>query len=188
MTAHKRLYQLRKHLNLNQSLFAERLGLNQGNLSSMESGRRDVGDLITERIFTRFNVNPEWWNTGEGEVLRNESIKIPVYQWPVLNKDIQHFETSMMFNDCSKFCIYTGKSIGQIKNRSTLSLKLSTLVRIQDDELFILVADGESLIGYLEGYDETNITIKNENSARVEIEQNSIDKVYKIVGMMVRLD
>lgn len=64
-----RLKELRKHSKLNQSRFAEKIGINQSNYSAIEVGTRTLGKNIEYRILNEFNVNERWWETGEGNML-----------------------------------------------------------------------------------------------------------------------
>ncbi|WP_439559512.1 XRE family transcriptional regulator [Dyadobacter sp.] len=75
VTAEKaaRFAQLRKELNLNQGQFAARIGSSQGNVNKYESGKRPIGPNVEYRILHELNVNPDWWQTGKGPVLNENS-------------------------------------------------------------------------------------------------------------------
>lgn len=69
MSIHERIRYLRKDvLGMNQTEFAERLGLKQGSFSSIESGSSTVTDRTIKAICMVFNVREEWLRTGEGEM------------------------------------------------------------------------------------------------------------------------
>lgn len=69
MSIHERIRYLRKDvLGMNQTEFAERLGLKQGSFSSIESGSSTVTDRTVKAICMVFNVREEWLRTGEGEM------------------------------------------------------------------------------------------------------------------------
>lgn len=69
MSIHERIRYLRKDvLGMNQTEFAERLGLKQGSFSSIESGSSTVTDRTIKAICMIFNVREEWLRTGEGEM------------------------------------------------------------------------------------------------------------------------
>jgi len=69
LSIHERIRYLRKDvLGMNQTEFAERLGLKQGSFSSIESGSSTVTDRTIKAICMVFNVREEWLRTGEGEM------------------------------------------------------------------------------------------------------------------------
>lgn len=74
----ERIKQHRKETGLNQSEYAERLGVKQGIISAMEKGNRNVSDRTIRAICSEFNVNEDWLRTGEGEMFeqltRNQEI------------------------------------------------------------------------------------------------------------------
>lgn len=73
MSIHERIRYLRKDvLGMNQTEFAERLGLKQGSFSSIESGSSTVTDRTIKAICMVFNVREEWLRTGEGEMYSPE--------------------------------------------------------------------------------------------------------------------
>lgn len=69
----KRMIEIRKHFNLTQSKFAERIGLTRSTISLIESGGRVLTERTIGTIVDRFNVNYDWLMTGEGEpYIQNE--------------------------------------------------------------------------------------------------------------------
>ena len=63
-----RLKQLRKVLNFSQAKFAEKIGLKQGTLGDIETGKNNLTDRNFDTICRVFNVNPEWLRSGVGEM------------------------------------------------------------------------------------------------------------------------
>lgn len=63
-----RLVQVREKLGLNPKQFADRLDINPSNYYQIEKGARKVGKNVSFKIVSVFGVNPEWWDTGEGEM------------------------------------------------------------------------------------------------------------------------
>lgn len=63
-----RIKKIRIDKNLNQSEFAEYLGIGQAALSSLEKGIRNVTDRNIFLICENFNVNENWLRTGEGDM------------------------------------------------------------------------------------------------------------------------
>lgn len=63
-----RLKLIRKSLNLKQTEFSERLGLNQGSYSSIESGKTNVSQQVNRALLREFCVNPEYIESGRGDM------------------------------------------------------------------------------------------------------------------------
>lgn len=64
----ERIKQLRKHLGLNQSDFASRLGVSQSAVAAWELGTRNPMDAVIQSICREFNVSERWLRDGEGEM------------------------------------------------------------------------------------------------------------------------
>ena len=63
-----RLKLVRKELNYNQKDFADRLLLSQGTLAQIEKGARSVTDRTIKFLCSEFNINENWFRTGDGEM------------------------------------------------------------------------------------------------------------------------
>lgn len=72
-----RLKQVRVLLNLSQKDFSEGLSIKQGSLSDIERGRIGVSPKVAEAVCQKFEVNPVWLHTGEGETFigKNYNLK-----------------------------------------------------------------------------------------------------------------
>lgn len=68
MTVGDRIKEIRVNNHLNQSEFAENIGIGQAALSALEKGIRNVTDRNIVLICENFNVNEHWLRTGEGEM------------------------------------------------------------------------------------------------------------------------
>ncbi len=64
-----RIKELRKHLKLNQADFALSIGIKQGSLSDIETGKTAVTQRMMTTICAVYNVNREWLETGKGEMI-----------------------------------------------------------------------------------------------------------------------
>lgn len=64
----ERLIEIRKSLNLSQKEFAEKIGLKQGSLSDLETGRAKIIDRVIFLISSKYHVNEKWLRTGEGNM------------------------------------------------------------------------------------------------------------------------
>lgn len=65
---HNRIRQLREHLKLSQTAFAEKVGMTRSMISNMELGLVDIPEYRIKTIVKEFNVNRHWLETGEGEM------------------------------------------------------------------------------------------------------------------------
>lgn len=65
---YKRIKEIRKTLKLNQSEFAEKIGLSQSSLGMIEVGKRNFSEKHIKLICTTFNVSEKWLKTGEGNM------------------------------------------------------------------------------------------------------------------------
>lgn len=63
-----RIKELRKTLGLTLEKFGERIGLKKSTLSLVENKKGNVTDQMFKSICREFNVNPDWLQTGEGEM------------------------------------------------------------------------------------------------------------------------
>lgn len=64
----EQLKTLRKHLDMTQQAFANRIGLKQNTIAQYEMGRTVPSDAIVFSICREFDVNEDWLRTGEGEM------------------------------------------------------------------------------------------------------------------------
>lgn len=69
----ERVIKIRTDNNLNQSQFAKKLNMDRSSMSMFESGKRGLTKKTFADICEKFNVNPIWLETGEGEPY-NETI------------------------------------------------------------------------------------------------------------------
>ena len=68
-TKNERLVYLRKHLGMSQSEFAKTILLSQSQLCMIEKGDRELTERTIKVICMKFNVNYDWIQTGEGDML-----------------------------------------------------------------------------------------------------------------------
>lgn len=71
-----RVISVRKNERLNQSQFAEKLGLQRTIISLCENGKRDFSDRTLKDIAAEFHVNLEWLRTGKGDMYDEESEEV----------------------------------------------------------------------------------------------------------------
>lgn len=69
----ERIKKLRKVLNLTQQEFADRLGINRGNIATYETRDGNPGSSVINLICREFGVSENWLRTGEGEMFIQRS-------------------------------------------------------------------------------------------------------------------
>ena len=64
----ERIIELRELLKLSQREFSEEIGITQGALSQLESGKSNLSLATLEKIHTTFNINCNWLVVGVGDI------------------------------------------------------------------------------------------------------------------------
>lgn len=64
----ERIRKLRKHLDLTQQDFADRLSVKRGAIANYEVGRNEPTDAVISLICREFSVREEWLRDGTGEM------------------------------------------------------------------------------------------------------------------------
>lgn len=64
----QRIREIKDSKFMNQSEFAEAIGIKQGDLSSYLSGKRSIGISLINRIIIAFPINKTWLLTGKGDM------------------------------------------------------------------------------------------------------------------------
>jgi transcriptional regulator with XRE-family HTH domain len=72
-TINERVQKVLKSSSLTQSEFAEKIGIKQGSLSLICSGKSGIGDRTISDICRVFGVNEIWLRTGDGEMLAKKT-------------------------------------------------------------------------------------------------------------------
>ena len=91
----KRVIKVRTDAELNQAKFAERLNLDRSTISMCESGKRSFSRRTLADICDKFNVNPEWLETGQGEPYNDDitpTIKLLKAEYNLDDLDVQIIE------------------------------------------------------------------------------------------------
>ncbi len=71
----ERIKIIKDYFDLNQTEMADRLNITQPNLSAILSRKREVGKNMRLRIISEFDINEDWFLTGEGKMLKDKSLK-----------------------------------------------------------------------------------------------------------------
>lgn len=64
-----RIKAIRKHYDLTQAEFGDRIGVKGNTITNYENDLRNPSDAIIVSICREFNVNEEWLRNGKGEML-----------------------------------------------------------------------------------------------------------------------
>ena len=64
----KRIFELRKSLNINQEDFAQKIDLDRSHISKLEKGTISPKNRHISLICRAFDVNEAWLRTGEGDM------------------------------------------------------------------------------------------------------------------------
>ena len=72
MSINQRFRQVRKHLKMQQSEFAKRLGLSQTSVSWLEQEGNTVSEQTIRLLQLDFHVSEEWLRTGDGPMFSSE--------------------------------------------------------------------------------------------------------------------
>lgn len=81
MEINDRIKWLRKELGLNQTDFANRIGMKQTGLSAIEKGKVPVLDRNIKNICSEFRIDEDWLRTGEGEMRREATVDEKLRSW-----------------------------------------------------------------------------------------------------------
>lgn len=64
----KRLKYIREALKMRQLEFANAIGVRQSYYSEVETGKRKIGNKITEKLREKFSISSDWLYLGEGDM------------------------------------------------------------------------------------------------------------------------
>lgn len=77
----ERIRKLRRHLDLTQQEFADRLSVKRGAIANYEIGRNEPTDAVISLICREFNVNEEWLRNGTGEMFIEMDKEDQLMEW-----------------------------------------------------------------------------------------------------------
>ena len=77
----ERIRKLRKHLDMTQREFGERLGIKGNTIANYELGRNEPIDAVISLICREFNVNEEWLRNGTGEMFVEMDKEDLLFEW-----------------------------------------------------------------------------------------------------------
>lgn len=68
-----RIKAIRKHYNLTQTEFGDRIGVKGNTITNYENDLRNPSDAIIVSICREFNVNEDWLRSGTGEMFKSRT-------------------------------------------------------------------------------------------------------------------
>jgi len=68
MSLNERIKKLRKHLGMTQAEFGRRIGIVQGHLTGLESGKKRVTPKTLRVICSTYGVSEKWLEDGTGDM------------------------------------------------------------------------------------------------------------------------
>lgn len=71
MTTGERIKLIRKAQNMNQTEFAKEISISATSVCQLEVGKYNISKTTKRILCSRFHINPEWLDTGEGEMYSN---------------------------------------------------------------------------------------------------------------------
>lgn len=71
MSENERIKEIRKSLNMTMEQFGERLGVTKTAISNIEKSNRNVTEQMRKSIFREFNINENWFRTGNGDMFNS---------------------------------------------------------------------------------------------------------------------
>ena len=74
----ERLREIRESLGLSQGEFAQSIGVHRVTYNNYERGKSEPPLSVIKEIVQRYNVNPTWLLTGEGEPFQEEGRRVEV--------------------------------------------------------------------------------------------------------------
>lgn len=92
MTIQERIIKIRTDAELSQADFGNKLNIGNSSVSLLESGKRNLSKRTAADICEKFNVNPEWLESGEGEPYndaKTPTIKLLKAEYKLDDLDIQ---------------------------------------------------------------------------------------------------
>jgi transcriptional regulator with XRE-family HTH domain len=73
-TINSRITALRKHLGLNQTKFAQKIGVTSQHISMFEAGKAKLSETSINLICLTFGVRGEWLREGKGDMMDEEAM------------------------------------------------------------------------------------------------------------------
>lgn len=90
-----RIKTIRKHFDLTQQEFADKIGVKRNTIATYESGRNQPIDAVIGLICREFKISEDWLRTGDGEMLLKLNKRDELLLWAsqALSNESEDFVT-----------------------------------------------------------------------------------------------
>ena len=101
----ERMQKIIRYYKMSQTELAERLDVNQSNLSAIIRGKRPCGKIMDDKFLLSFpEINREWFLTGEGDMLNEgyttfDPVGVATPTAPNLENEIKILQTQLELKD-----------------------------------------------------------------------------------------
>jgi transcriptional regulator with XRE-family HTH domain len=95
----KRMFEVRKALNLNQIDFAKKIKISRGYASMLETSAKEINDRIIQLICMNCGINEKWLRTGKGAMFAdtfNPLREKVMYSFDQLDDHLQEYVVKQM--------------------------------------------------------------------------------------------
>lgn len=98
MSYGKRVFELRKKLNLTLEKFGEPLGVTKTAISRIEKEERTITDQMAKAICREYGVNENWLRTGDGDMFvpQTRSEKIAEFAGSLMREEDSSFKKRLI--------------------------------------------------------------------------------------------
>lgn len=193
-----------------QSAFAAKLGIQPGSLSDVLRAKNGIGvsRALRERLVRTLNINPEWIQTGNGEMLlpgfaqETQNGGVPYYNIGeedsfIVNENTpEYFVNYKPFNDCYAYIpVYGDSMYPKFAAGDVIAIKeVSNYNVLQWGEAYVIITDaGTNAIRAIklihEHADRTKLILRSSNpnfKGDTIINRNNIVALYLIKGKITR--
>ncbi len=124
-----RLKVIRTELSLTQVKFAKKIGMSQSGYAQVEKGNKNITERLIKSVCMAFNVNEEWFRTGEGEMfVENKEVQDTIF-----SAFAKKYKLTPMEQEVAKYCLQLSSEERQLILKYVLDLA-DTIKDLQSNE------------------------------------------------------
>jgi transcriptional regulator with XRE-family HTH domain len=138
MNLGERVKKVRQRFNLTQAEFAEKLGVGQSYISSLEKGKESPSDTLLFLISSLYCINIEWLKDGTGEEIKDPNQVIGSLMRIYKNTDNVLLNTSLLadFDNIESFDPEVSLMVSYLKEKWQEGRDRQGWLKIQFNEAF----------------------------------------------------
>lgn len=195
----KRILKIRKDLDVNQGVFAKEIGISQGTLSDIESGKTKPSADTLSSLCQYYPQYEHWLLTGEGPECRDNAKETP-NERPILKKDMD-FEQSL---EQIKWVSTWVQAIGFDPKEVSMELVqedameptlrhgeivlIKKTSKLEDDGVYAILVNNEKKIRRLQKMlDQIAVLTDNPQYEPLYIETKDFKKTVTVLGKIVQV-